>query len=121
MRSMMMHFALSAALVTGGFGKPVAYRYATDAATQAKAKTVVEVQNTAFNDAVIYAVQGLRVVRLGTVSGLTTQKLSIPKDLVFGLSTLRFTVHAIGTRGSQSSDEITISQGDTVSLFIPPF
>lgn len=120
MRTMMMHFALSAALVTGGFGRPVAYRFVPDS-TQANAKTVVEVQNTAFNDAVVYAVQGLRVVRLGNVTGLTTQKLSIPKNLLFGSSSMRFTVRLIGARGRQTSDEITVSQGDTVSLFIPPY
>jgi hypothetical protein len=129
MRSM-MHFALGAALVTGTLGPPVAYRLPAKSAANtsttasdsaAKAATVLEVQNTAFNDAVIYAVQGVRVVRLGDVTGLTTRNLTLPKDLVFGTSSMRFAVRTIGKRGRQVSDEISVSQGDTVSLFIPPF
>ena len=120
MRAMMMHFALGTALVTGTFGQPTTFRFNADS-TVAKAATLLEVQNTAFNDAVIYAIQGARVVRLGTVTGLTTQKLRIPRNLVFGPTVMRFGIHAIGRRGDSLSDEITFSQGDTVSLFIPPF
>lgn len=120
MRAMMMHFALGAALVTG-LGKPVAYRYPTDEATRKKGVTVLEVENTAFNDAVIYAVHGLRVQRLGTVTGLTVGKLTIPRDLLFSGASLRFAVHPIGTRSNQVSDEITVEAGEKVNLFIPPF
>lgn len=121
MRAMMMHFALGAALVSG-LGKPVAYRYPVSEDATKKGATVLEVENTAFQDAVIYAVQGLRVQRLGTVNGLTVGKLTIPRDLVFdGGTSFRFAVHPIGTRGNQVSDEITVAAGEKVNLFIPPF
>ncbi|MGQ0648281.1 MAG: hypothetical protein ACT4P7_11995 [Gemmatimonadaceae bacterium] len=120
MRAMMMHFALSAALVSG-LGKPVAYRFPTDEETQKKGRTYLEVENTAFSDAVIYAVQGLRVQRLGTVNGLTIQKLTIPRELIFGGSSLRFAVHPIGANSNQVSDEIAVAAGEKVNLFIPPF
>ena len=120
MRGMMMHFALGAALVSG-LGKPVAYRFPTDEETAKLGKTVLEVENTAFNDAVIYAVQGLRVVRLGTVNGFTIQKFEIPRDLVFGMTSMRFAVRQIGSRRNQVSDDISFEKGEKVNLFIPPF
>ncbi|MGQ0766495.1 MAG: hypothetical protein ACT4OZ_12610 [Gemmatimonadota bacterium] len=119
MKGMMMHFAVGAALVSG-LGKPVAYRYPADGVDR-KGKTVLQVENTAFNDAVIYAVQGLRVQRLGVVTGLSVQKLTIPRDLMFGQTSLRFAVHPIGSRGNQVSDEISLGAGEQVNLFIPPF
>jgi hypothetical protein len=82
---------------------------------------VLEVENTAFNDAVIYVVNGLRVQRIGTVTGLTIQKLTIPRDLIFDSASLRFAVHPIGARGNQVSDAITVAAGEKVNLFIPPF
>jgi hypothetical protein len=120
MRAMMMHFAVGAALASG-LGKPVAYRYPSEVDAGTRGKTVLQVENTAFNDAVIYAVNGLRVHRLGTVNGLTVQKLVIPTDLLFGRTSLRFSVHPIGTRENQVSDEITLATGEMVNLFIPPF
>jgi hypothetical protein len=120
MRAMMMHFALSAALVSG-LGKPVAYRFPTDAETQKKGKTILVVENTAFNDAVVYAVQGLRVQRLGTVSGFAVQQFTVPREMVFSNTQLRFAVHPIGSRSNALSDEIMVSAGEKVNLFIPPF
>lgn len=120
MRAMMMHFALSAALV-GGLGKPVVYRYPTEPDAIRKGKTILEVENTAYNDAVVYAVQGLRVQRLGLVTGFTVQKFTVPDDMVYNGSQLRFAVHPIGSRTNAVSDEITVSQGEKVNLFIPPF
>jgi hypothetical protein len=120
MRAMMMHFAVGAALVSG-LGKPVAYRFPSDGESGSKGKTVLQVENTGFNDAVIYVLQGLRVQRLGTVNGLTISELVIPKELLFGQSGLRFAVHPIGARGNQVSDEIAFGVGDRVNLFIPPF
>lgn len=120
MRAMMMHFALSAALASG-LGKPVAYRFPSDEGGQKGRRTVLEVENTAFSDAVIYAVQGLRVQRLGTVSGLTISRLTIPRELTFDSTSLRFAVHSTGAAGNQVSDAIEVVAGEKVNLFIPPF
>ncbi|MBK8249988.1 MAG: hypothetical protein IPK85_21740 [Gemmatimonadetes bacterium] len=120
MKGMMMHFALGAALVHG-LGKPVAYRYPTDAETVKKGQTVVQVENTAVNEAVVYAVQGLRRQRLGMVHGLSVTKFSIPRDMVVGGQQVRFVVDAIGVREDGVSDAITVAQGERVNLFIPPF
>lgn len=120
MRAMMLHFALGASLI-GGMGKPMAYRYPTDPETLKKGRTVVEVENTGFNDAVVYAVQGLRVQRLGTVTGLTVSTFTIPRDFTASGAQLRFGVHQIGGRNDQLSDEITVDTGAKVNLWIPPF
>lgn len=120
MKGMMMHFALGAALVHG-LGKPVAYRYPTDEETVKKGQTLVQVENTGVNEAVVYAVQGLRRQRLGLVHGLSISKFSIPHDMVVGGQQVRFVVDAIGVREDGVSDAITVAMGERVNLFIPPF
>ena len=120
MRAMMMHFAVSAALASG-LGKPVAYRHPVDDPSARKGRTVLEVENTGYADAVIYAVLGLRVQRLGTVDGMTVSSLVIPPELVFDGTSLRFAVRTIGSRDNQVSDEIAVGAGEKVNLFIPPF
>ncbi len=120
MRGLMMHFALGAALANG-LGKPVAYRYPTDAETLKRGKTVVQVENTAVDEAVVYAVQGFRRQRLGLVQGLSVTRFAIPNDMVHGGQQLRFMVDAIGVRDDAVSDAITVGEGERVNLFIPPF
>lgn len=119
MRAMMMHFALGAALASG-LGKPVAYRFPSDDTSRKTGKTIIEVENTGFDDAVVYAVQGLRVHRLGTVNGMTIQQLVIPPEFLFDAAALRFSVRPIGTQSSSVSDEISVTSGEKVNLFIPP-
>jgi hypothetical protein len=116
----MMHFALGAALVHG-LGKPVAYRYPGDAEAVKKGQTMVQVENTAVNEAVVYAVQGLRRQRLGLVHGMSITKFQLPGDMVVGGQQVRFVVDAIGVREDAVSDAITVAQGERVNLFIPPF
>jgi hypothetical protein len=120
MRAMMMHFAMSAALTTG-LGKPVAYRFPGNGGERRPGRTLLEVENTAFSDAVIYAIHGLQVQRLGTVGGLTIKRLAIPDELVLGGVSLRFAVDPAGMSPNQVSDEITVEPGEKVNLFIPPF
>lgn len=120
MRGMIMHFALSAALV-GGIGKPLAYRLPQESSPDSIGKTTVEVQNTAGLDAVIYAVQGLRRVRLGVVNGLRTQQLVLPREFTLQNVGVKFIVSPIGLRGVQVSDEIEVRRGEKLRLFIPQF
>jgi len=121
MSTMLLHLALGAVMATGAPGTPVAYRASGDSAYHATARTVVEVDNRNFNDATVYAIQGLRSVRLGRVTGLTTQKLTIPADMVRSALPIRFAIRPMTATRSRLSDEIMVSQGDTVGLFIPPF
>ncbi len=119
--SMLLHLALSATLATGTPGVPFAYRVAGDSAEQASGKTYVAVENGAFNDAVVYAIQGLRVVRLGNVSGLSKQKLVLPRDMATGGQAIRFAIRPIGGRRNSYSDGVSVYTGDTVRLYIPYF
>ena len=119
MRAMMMHFALGAALASG-LGKPVAYRFPSDDTPRKNGKTIIEVENTGLVDTVIYAVSGLRLHRLGTVSGMTIQQLVIPPEFMFDEAALRFSVHPIGAGGGSVSDEISVTSGEKLNLFIPP-
>src|SRR4051812_48082943 len=54
------------------------------------ARTTVRVVNQGFLDRNIYVVRGSERVRLGTVSGNSTQVLTIPASIVQSLITLRF-------------------------------
>jgi hypothetical protein len=59
-------------------------------------------------------------VRLGTVSGNSTQVLTIPSSVVQSLMTLRFIADPIGGRAPGATEEISVSPGDQVVLTIPP-
>lgn len=91
------------------------------AAPSPNAPTTVRVENQGFPDMVIYLVEqnGTRH-RLGTVSGSSTQVLTIPPNLLFGGTTLRFIADPIGGRRTPVSDQITVLPGDQVTLTIPP-
>jgi hypothetical protein len=81
--------------------------------------TMLDVDNCAEEDALIYAARGLQTIRLGHVSGMTRQQLRIPKDVLFsGGTNIRFVVHRIGLRGSSATEEMTVFPGDSVSLAI---
>lgn len=127
----LVHLALGAALagstpVVSAHADNRALRFTTDTTVSATSKaapskTYLEVDNSAFLDADVFALQGYRRVRLGTVTGLTTQKLEIPRYLVDPGLPLRFIIDPIGGRRNSVSDELVVYQGDTVSLFVPPF
>ncbi|MBA2243915.1 MAG: hypothetical protein M3418_12780 [Gemmatimonadota bacterium] len=84
-------------------------------------RTAVEVENRNFLDMRIYVQRGSQWVRLGTVTGLSTQVLPIPSGLVFGATPLRFRADPVGGRATPISHEITISPGDQVRLVIPNY
>ena len=130
MHHSILHLALGAALTTAapvlqaqsGINAQVA---TTDSAAHASKKspdkTFLEVDNTAYLDANVYALQGYRRVRLGTVNGLSKQTLEIPRTLVDPGLPLRFIIDPIGGRRNSVSDELVVYQGDTVSLYVSPF
>jgi hypothetical protein len=84
-------------------------------------KTMVEVRNMAFHDAVVYVVRDGLPQRLGIATGNTTAKFELPKYLVSGLNAFKFIIHPIGTRRNTVSDDILVSRGDVIELTIPPF
>jgi hypothetical protein len=82
--------------------------------------TVVEVDNQGFADMTIFAVRTSQRFRLGIATGNSKTRLTIPRSVSSGLSTLRFIADPIGGRRNSVSQEITIAPGDTVVLTIPP-
>ena len=86
----------------------------------AQPKTTLRVENQGFSDMTIYVIRSGQRVRLGTVTGNSTQVLTIPANLVFGATSLRFLADPIGSNRTPVSDEITVQPGDEVGLVIPP-
>ena len=120
MSSMLLHLALSAALATGSPGVPVADAVSIDSSRVIQTSAAVEIDNQNFYDANIYVVQGLRSVRLGTVTGLTKQMFTLPRDIVSGGS-VRFAIRPLASQRSRLTQEIMVSAGDTIGVVIPPF
>ena len=113
--------ALAAAGACGGSatvgtaGGPAPEESASDAAA------TIKVENLGFADVTVYAVSptGNRI-RLGQVSGHSTQQLSLPDYLVRGGQQLRFFADPIGGAQSPVSEELYVAPGESVTLTIPP-
>lgn len=91
-------------------GKPAAVRQ----------PTTVRVENRSFLDNNVYVLRGGQRIRLGMVTGNSTQTFTIPSNLIFGISALQFLVDPIGGSRQPISNEIRVSEGDEVQLVIPP-
>ncbi|HYC31156.1 MAG TPA: hypothetical protein VEB59_02655 [Gemmatimonadales bacterium] len=85
------------------------------------AAATLTVENQGFADVTVYAVSptGNRI-RLGQVSGNSTQLLSLPDYLVRGGEQLRFFADPIGGAQSPVSEELYVAPGESVTLTIPP-
>jgi hypothetical protein len=93
----------------------------TESAVAPDAKAELEVRNQGFADMTIYAISatGGRV-RLGMVSGNSTQRLALPSYLVRGGQSLRFLADPIGGNQSPVTEQLLVAPGETVVLTIPP-
>ena len=83
-------------------------------------RTTVRVENQGFADMTIYAIRSGQRVRLGQATGNSTSTFTIPANLIFGATPLRFLADPIGGKGTPISDEITVQPGDQVTLVLPP-
>ena len=83
-------------------------------------RTTIRVENQGFADMTIYAIRSGQRVRLGQATGNTTTTFTIPANIIFGATPLRFLADPIGGRGTPISDEITVQPGDQVRLVLPP-
>ncbi|CAN5791851.1 hypothetical protein BH23GEM6_BH23GEM6_01620 [soil metagenome] len=79
----------------------------------------VQVRNQNFLDMNVYVWSGSQRIRLGTVNGLTTRTLTLPRSIVFGTATVRFEMNPIGSRARPMSHEITAREGEQIVLTIP--
>ncbi len=102
MTSMLLHLALGAALgdrIARRAGGRRGIRRLVRASCRRRA--AVEIDNQNFYDANIYVVQGLRSVRLGTVTGLTKATFQLPRDIVGGGS-VRFAIRPLASQRSRA-------------------
>ena len=82
-------------------------------------RTSVEVDNQAVLDMTVYVLRGGQRVRLGLATGLSKSTFIIPQGLIFGTTSLRFLADPVGARATPVSEEISVTEGETVVLRIP--
>lgn len=86
----------------------------------AQARTTVTVENRSFLDHNVFVLRGGQRVRLGLVTGNSSQTFTIPSNLVFGVTSLSFLVDPVGGARQPVSNELPVSAGDAIQLIIPP-
>jgi hypothetical protein len=91
-----------------------------DEAAEPVPATMLKVENQAFLDMTIYVYRSSQRVRLGIANGNSTSRFTIPSNLIFGSTPLRFQADPIGRNRQPISQEITVTPGDEVVLTIPP-
>jgi hypothetical protein len=95
-------------------------RQSPDSAPSPESAAMLQVENRAFADMVIYAVRGAQRVRLGLATGNSTKSFTIPNYLIGGAGPLRFVADPIGGDRTPVSEEMAVQPGDIVTLTIPP-
>ena len=78
----------------------------------------VRVSNNNFADMRVYAVNGGRQWRLGTVTSFTSELLTVPRFVSLPLHELRLVAIPIGGRRGYSSPPILVEPGDVVEFRI---
>ena len=111
---------LSAVLGAGVLPAEGCARKGARGAASDVAPTSLRVRNQGFLDVNVYALRGGQRVRLGTVTGNSAQVLRIPGYLLSGTTPLRFIADPIGSQRQPTSEEIMVTPGDEVTIFIPP-
>ena len=112
-RHMSMVAALALAAACSGNTKE-------DPAAEPVPPTRLKVENQAYLDMTIYVYRNTQRVRLGVATGSSTTRMTIPANLIFGSTPLRFQADPIGANRQPVSQEISVSAGDEVTLIIPP-
>ena len=84
------------------------------------APTYVSVDNQSTLDMNIYVLRGSQRIRLGTATAHMTTRFQLPRDVVFGITSLRFLADPIGSNRTPVSQEIAVTAGDEIVLRIPP-
>ena len=85
-----------------------------------QARTTVKVDNRNFLDMNVFVLRFGQRIRLGTVTGLSSQVFTIPPDIVRSSPQLQFELHPIGGRTNPRTETITVQPGDEIELTIPP-
>ena len=96
------------------------HRAANSSPPEPEAKTTVQVRNQNFQDMTVYLLGAGQRIRLGLVTGLSTQVFTLPAHIVRASSRLQFELHPIGRSSNPISETIVVMPGDQVVLTIPP-
>jgi hypothetical protein len=84
----------------------------------AQGATTLVVRNDSYLDYNVYLIQGSQRIRLGTARGLSSTRLGIPSQYVFGVSQLQFMADPIGGTQTPISERINVTAGDEIHLQI---
>ena len=82
--------------------------------------TTLVVDNQSLLDMTIYVLRGSQRVRLGTATGLSKTRLTIPQSVVRAAMTLRFIADPVGSNRLPVSEEVSVSESDEIGIRIPP-
>lgn len=82
-------------------------------------RTTLEVENRSWSAVNVYALRGGQRVRLGTVQAVTTSVLTIPSAIVSGVTSLSFLIDPIGSSRTPISQEISVREGDQITIYVP--
>jgi len=82
--------------------------------------TTLRVRNQNFLDMDVFVLRYGQRIRLGMVTGLSTQLFTLRDDIVRSSPELRFELHPIGGRGNPRTETISVQPGDELELTIPP-
>lgn len=115
MKALRMALLAAACLIV-----PACASTGTNAAAAQRDPAVIIVDNQGLLDMTIYVMRGAQRVRLGTATGLSKTRLTIPTSITNGVTSLRFIADPIGGTRNSVSEEITISEGEEIGLRIPP-
>ncbi|PYO92956.1 MAG: hypothetical protein DMD62_11490 [Gemmatimonadetes bacterium] len=107
---------LALALLTAGCAR----HSGSSAAPEPEQKTTVQVKNQNFSDMNVFVLGAGQRVRLGFVTGLSTQTFTLPADIVRISPQIQFEIHPIGANRNPISETINVIPGDQVTLTIPP-
>ncbi|HEU4560415.1 MAG TPA: hypothetical protein VFS20_21370 [Longimicrobium sp.] len=87
---------------------------------RAMAQTTVRVDNQAWLDVNVYALNGGQRSRLGTVTAHAQGTFRLPDSIVGVGRALRFEVDPVGSSARGTSFEIYVTPGQQVRLTVPP-
>lgn len=83
-------------------------------------RTILTVENDNFSDMRIYVHRGGQRIRLGIANGTSTSTFKLTRGIALGITSLRFEAVPIGGRYPGISEEISVHEGDEITLRIPP-
>jgi len=92
-----------------------------DDTTVSAPRATVRVENQRYLDVDVYAVYEGQRVRLGTVTGESTEVFALPTAFVDPAKSIRILALPVGGDAAPISEEVHVYPGDEVSVLIVPY